>query len=141
LHALIGNREAEIERLRADYQRICRGHDQLHNERDDARAEIERLRADKDVIRSQERNATYERDIAALAAEIERLRAVLMSYASLIEQQEAEIKRLRAALKGAFNKLRMGVVKCNGESHGRPNVSVIVSWVTMNGGSGGRGTR
>jgi uncharacterized membrane protein len=49
LHALIGNREAEIERLRAD----------------------------KDVIRSQERNAAYERDIAALAAEIERLRAAL----------------------------------------------------------------
>jgi uncharacterized small protein (DUF1192 family) len=49
LHALIGNREAEIERLKAD----------------------------KDVIRSQERNAAYERDIAALEAEIERLRAVL----------------------------------------------------------------
>jgi uncharacterized small protein (DUF1192 family) len=49
LHALIGNREAEIERLKVD----------------------------KDVIRSQERNAAYERDIAALEAEIERLRAVL----------------------------------------------------------------
>ena len=43
-------------------------------------AEIDRLRADKDVIRSQERNAAYERDIAALEAEIERLREALKEY-------------------------------------------------------------
>jgi uncharacterized coiled-coil DUF342 family protein len=42
---IVGNLEAENERLRADYQRICRGHDQLHNERDKAQAEIEQLRA------------------------------------------------------------------------------------------------
>jgi hypothetical protein len=48
-----------------------------------ALAEIERLRADKDVIRSQERNAAYERDIAALEAEIERLRAALEPFANM----------------------------------------------------------
>jgi hypothetical protein len=42
--AIRNEMQAEIDRLRADYLRICRGHDQLHNERDDARAEIKRLR-------------------------------------------------------------------------------------------------
>jgi predicted nucleic acid-binding Zn-ribbon protein len=88
LHALVGNREAEIERA----------YDQLHNERDDAQAEIERLRADKDVIRSQERNATYERDIAALEAEIDKLGR---SYERDIAALETENERLRAAFKGA----------------------------------------
>jgi hypothetical protein len=39
--------------------------------------EIARLKADKDVIRSQERNGAYERDIDALEAEIAKLTAVL----------------------------------------------------------------
>jgi septal ring factor EnvC (AmiA/AmiB activator) len=41
------------------------------------RAEIERLRTDKDVVRSQERNTSYEKSIEELEAEIERLRAAL----------------------------------------------------------------
>jgi hypothetical protein len=41
----------------------------------EAADEIERLRRDRDVIRSQERNAAYEGDIAQLDAENERLRA------------------------------------------------------------------
>jgi hypothetical protein len=57
LHALIGNREAEIERLKAD----------------------------KDVIRSQERIAAYERGIDMLEIGI--------------DLRDAEIERLRAALK------------------------------------------
>ena len=40
-------------------------------------AEIARLKADKDVIRSQERNGAYERDIDALEADIAKLTAVL----------------------------------------------------------------
>jgi predicted nucleic acid-binding Zn-ribbon protein len=63
-----------------------------------ATAEIERLRADKDVLRSQQRNAAYERDIAALEAEIERLRAALNNLdacavptAEQIEQMEKGI--------------------------------------------------
>ena len=39
--------------------------------------EIARLKADKDVIRSQERNGSYERDIDALEAEIAKLREAL----------------------------------------------------------------
>lgn len=65
---------AEIERQRAERDDLMKANALLHALVGNREAEIEQLRADKDVIRSQERNATYERDIAALEAEIAELR-------------------------------------------------------------------
>jgi uncharacterized small protein (DUF1192 family) len=73
---------AEIERLRAERDDLMKANALLHALIGNREAEIERLKADKDVIRSQERNAAYERDIAALEAEIERLRAALKEITS-----------------------------------------------------------
>ena len=65
-----------IERLREEI-RNCPGCWVKDVEINELKQEIERLRADKDVQQSQDRNTAYERDIAALEAEIERLRAHL----------------------------------------------------------------
>lgn len=46
--------------------------------------EIAELKADKDVIRSQERNGSYERDIDALEAEIAKLREALKLVRGII---------------------------------------------------------
>ena len=45
-HELSDEAADEIERLRADYQRVAAGHDLLHEERDDARRQVERLLAE-----------------------------------------------------------------------------------------------
>jgi hypothetical protein len=84
-HALVGNREAEIERLRADGDVFITSNGALTSEVLALRAETERLRADKDVIRSQERIAAYERGIDMMEIGI--------------DQRDAEIERLRAALR------------------------------------------
>jgi predicted RNase H-like nuclease (RuvC/YqgF family) len=98
---------AEIEQLRAERDDLLKANALLHALVGNREAEIERLKADKDVIRSQERNAAYERDIAALEAEIEQLRAVLNNLdacavptAEQIEQMEKarNVNRAMAAL-------------------------------------------
>lgn len=38
--------QAEVKELRNDYLRICRGHDQLHDERDECREDRDRLQAE-----------------------------------------------------------------------------------------------
>jgi septal ring factor EnvC (AmiA/AmiB activator) len=78
----------KIERLRAERDDLLKANALLHALIGNREAEIERLRVDKDVIRSQERNAAYERDIAALEAEIEHLRAALIEARRQLECYE-----------------------------------------------------
>jgi chromosome segregation ATPase len=106
---------AEIERLRAERDDLMKANALLHALIGNREAEIERLKTDKDVLHySQERNAAYERDIAALEAEIERLRIDLATYSKETEATEnriidaefkaqelkAEIRQLWAVIKG-----------------------------------------
>jgi septal ring factor EnvC (AmiA/AmiB activator) len=72
--SLLKRLKAEIDRLRAERDDLLKANALLHALIGNREAEIERLKADKDVIRSQERNAAYEHDIAAMEAEIEQLR-------------------------------------------------------------------
>jgi hypothetical protein len=65
--------------------------------------EIERLRADKDVIRSQARNAAYERDIDLLEAEIERLRAAIFNTINDLSRKKPNIGAIRGYLSSVYD--------------------------------------
>lgn len=91
--------KAELEQLRADYQRICRGDARLRQERDEARAEIERLQ--NQLGQTHARIETDGREIEQLRAALDKAEKHMRSIGFLetadklkraLEQEAGETK-------------------------------------------------
>lgn len=90
-------KDAEIAKLTWERDHAIENEDRERTEHDELRAEhlreIASLKADKDVIRSQERNGSYERDIDALEAEIASLKEDARASSVLAAENFARAKK------------------------------------------------